>query len=84
MGPVFTGLVIQPMERDFFPDKHGARRIGSEQARCYHPEMSCIQARHPHFHPGLLKLHADLLIDNVQAQHLLQNLGIQVGLLEGN
>jgi len=79
LGPVFVGLVVQHIERDFYPDKNGIRRIGSEQARYYHPEQACIKARHPYFQPTLLQLHATLSIDDLQAHYLRHHFGIDIG-----
>ena len=77
-GPVFVGLVVQHIERDYYNDKNAFRRIGNEQARYYHPEKACLMARHQHFGPSMLQLHPDLALDAFQARYLRQQLSIEV------
>ena len=78
-GPAFVGIVVQHIERDYYNDKNGFQRIWSEQARYYHQNKQCIMARHQHFSPRMLQLHPGVSVDELQARHLCQHLGIEVG-----
>ena len=69
---------MRHIERDYYNDKNGFRRIGNEQARYYHPEKACLMVRHQRFRPSMLQLHPDLALDAFQARYLHQQLSIEV------
>ena len=75
--PVFVGIVIQHIKRDYYNDKNGFQRIGSEQARYYHPNKQCIMVCHQHFSSRMLQLHPGVSVDELQARHFRQHLGIE-------
>lgn len=76
---IFVGLVVEHVERDYFNDKNGFRRIENEQARYYHPLRACLMARHQHFNSAMIQLHPEVLINDLQRSQLHQDLGIDVG-----
>ena len=78
-GPIFVGLVVEHVERDYFNDKNGFRRIENEQARYYHPLRACLMARHQHFNSAMIQLNPEVLINDLQRSQLHQDLGIDVG-----